>query len=262
MLLRSIEGASRRIQANCDIGMRDEKVSQEQAQQLITAILIPAQKTAKEIELESTFKRVWQGGGPFYLSLSSGITYQELVHELKVLRESIEADLEEKLFIFVPDKDAEPLYEMKEVWGPVWELLPDARGDVEESLSCHALDRHTASVFHSMRVAEYGLRHLARKLRIKITHTKKPMPVEFAAWDTVITAIKFKIEDVHKHVPKGPKRQALLERYSDAADHCLFMKEIWRNNVSHARHAYKKPEALGAIERVRDFMRFVALNFK
>ena len=60
--------------------------------------------------------------------------------------------------------------------------------------------------------------------------------------------------------PAGPKKQAKLEFYSDAADHCVFMKDIWRNNVSHSRKPYKPGEAQAVLERVRDFMIFLADN--
>lgn len=38
------------------------------------------------------------------------------------------------------------------------------------------------------------------------------------------------------------------------------MKDIWRNTVSHTRKAYNQPEALAVMERVKDFMRFLARN--
>jgi hypothetical protein len=49
-------------------------------------------------------------------------------------------------------------------------------------------------------------------------------------------------------------------KYSDAADHCEFMKDIWRNNVSHTRKAYSDPEAVAVLQRVREFMEFLAVN--
>jgi len=56
----------------------------------------------------------------------------------------------------------------------------------------------------------------------------------------------------------GPKKETLLAKYSDAADHCTYMRDLWRNPVSHTRQQYKFSEALGVYERVRDFMRFLA----
>ena len=261
MLLRHIETASRHAQTLCDQGARDDTIVDEQAKSLIQPILDLAEKYARDIELDSTLKRVWRGGGPFFFAVATGITYQKLQHELEVLRQAIEADLSDRTFVFIPPVDAKLLIEMKETWSGVWEALPDSLRDTREAISCYALDRNTAAVFHLMRVAEYGLRHIARKLRVKITHTKKAMPIEFADWEKVITGIKNKIDDVRK-LPIGPKRQGELEQYSDAADHCVYMKDIWRNNVSHARKPYKKTDALNVLERVRDFMQFVAANFK
>jgi hypothetical protein len=136
-----------------------------------------------------------------------------------------------------------------------------ARQDVRTAGSCLAVALPTASVYHSMRAAEDGLRTLARKLRVVLTHKGAVQPVEYADWDKVITGVKNEIARV-RTLPHGPKRQAQLEAYSDAADHCLFMKDIWRNTSSHTRRPYSDTEALAVFERVRDFMRFVAKHRK
>jgi hypothetical protein len=121
------------------------------------------------------------------------------------------------------------------------------------------LEQDTASVFHLMRAAEFGLRALARKLRVKITHKGKNCPIEYGDWEKVITEIKNKIAS-SRTLPAGSKRQAKLEFYSDAADHCVFMKDIWRNNVSHTRRTYSDPEALAVLSRVKGFMDFLFAN--
>jgi hypothetical protein len=36
------------------------------------------------------------------------------------------------------------------------------------------------------------------------------------------------------------------------------MKDIWRNDVSHARKSYTETEARAVIDRMRDFMIFAA----
>jgi hypothetical protein len=108
-----------------------------------------------------------------------------------------------------------------------------------------------------MRAAERGLRMLARRLHVTLTHSGKAVPIEFADWNKIITGIKNKIADAHKLAP-GPKRQAKLETYSSAADHCEYMKEIWRNNVSHTRKPYTEDEAIDALKKVRNFMQFLS----
>ena len=87
--------------------------------------------------------------------------------------------------------------------------------------------------------------------------TGKVQPIEYADWEKIITEIKNKIAQT-RALPAGPKKQAKLEFYSDAADHCTFMKDIWRNNVSHARKGYEDYESLAILGRVQDFMKFLA----
>jgi hypothetical protein len=124
--------------------------------------------------------------------------------------------------------------------------------------NCYAASQYTACVFHCMRVAEWGLRKLAanRTLRIRITKNHRSCPIEYGTWQDVITAIQNKIRKVRER-RVGPKREAELQFLSSAADHCDYMKELWRNPLSHARRWYKKPEALGVINRVKEFVTVV-----
>jgi hypothetical protein len=143
-------------------------------------------------------------------------------------------------------------------WAKAWERIPSSKSDTQEAVYCYALDRNTACVFHLMRVAEFGLRALAKKLKVKLTHGGKTVyPIEFADWGTVISECKTKIDNARKTLPPG-KRQKTMELYAEIADHCLFMKEIWRNNVSHARKPYTEHLALDAMVKVRNFMNFLA----
>jgi hypothetical protein len=145
---------------------------------------------------------------------------------------------------------------MKAEWAQVWEKIPKCRYDAEEAIYCYALERDTAVYFHSMRVAEQGLRRLAKRLRVTLTHKGARQPIESADWNDVITGINNKIKTI-RNLPRIPKREIQLDIYSDAADHCTFMKDIWRNKVSHSGKPYKPSEALSAMERVRDFMQFL-----
>ncbi|HUO29986.1 MAG TPA: hypothetical protein VMU80_12270, partial [Bryobacteraceae bacterium] len=56
---------------------------------------------------------------------------------------------------------------------------------------------------------------------------------------------------------KNRRRSARLKFYSNAAEHCLYLKEL-RNEASHTRGLYNAGEALGVMERVRAFMLFLA----
>lgn len=185
------------------------------------------------------------------------MTHGNMATQMEVLRESVRTDLNYRRFAFVPPDRAELLDHVGEHWKVVWDKLPDSITDTMDALECYALGKGTASVFHSMRIAEYCLRGLAKRLRVKLTHKGKTQPIEFADWDKIITACNNTIALSRSKSP-GPQRQRLLTFYSEAAQHCLFMKDIWRNNIAHTRQSYNDGEAKGVMDRVHDFAEFVA----
>ena len=262
MLLPHLDDNKGVMSRMCESGNGDEKLDPDALELYITPVIHQAIYHAKLAKLQSTYDRVWDGGGPFWMASRAGITYQEAKHEFTVLRQCIEADLEKRLFAFIEPKRVELSSEMQERWADVLKNIPDAKADFEDAHLAYSLELRTATVFHLMRVAEHGLRVMAKKMRVSLDLKDKKgiVPIEFADWQKVITAIKNKLSLVGA-LPTGSKRQAKLEKYSDAADHCVFMKDIWRNTVSHARRPYKDQEALAALERVRDFMQFVATGF-
>ncbi len=129
--------------------------------------------------------------------------------------------------------------------------------EILEAGSCYAAGRDTACVFHCMRVAEYALRMLAKNLKITVAHKGKAYAIEYAEWDQIITQIKNKIL-VARQLNKGRPKDDALRFYASAADHCEYMKDIWRNEVSHTRRLYSRPEAMGVLQRVRALTELVA----
>jgi hypothetical protein len=155
-------------------------------------------------------------------------------------------------FALIPE-EVTSYFEQDQLFGEVvYNAFPEARADIKDAGNCIAAELYTASVFHLMRAAELGLRRLARKLKAKVKYDGKPQPLEYAVWDRIITACHNKIKEARAISPGG-KREEALRRYSDIADHCLFMKDIWRNNTAHARRAYSQHEAIAAYKRVHDF---------
>jgi hypothetical protein len=77
-----------------------------------------------------------------------------------------------------------------------------------------------------MRVAEHGLRALARERRIKI----KNRPIEWATWQDIIKELK-KAHEAIGQGRAGPKKDADLAFYSGViADLDAFKDEFWRDN--------------------------------
>lgn len=172
--------------------------------------------------------------------------------------DNVQHALESRLFMLVPPSRS-PYWETPELfWRGSLAPFPKAiQVEALEAGACFAAARWTACVFHCMRIAEHGLRKLARLVGATITHDGKPYPVEFGEWEKIINAIKTKLAQV-RQLPRGAKRERKLKFYSDAADHCSYMKDIWRNEISHARRTYNEAEALGAMHRVRDFMQLIS----
>ena len=181
----------------------------------------------------------------------------DIARDLKSLRKTIEMELGKRKFVYVEPKNI-AYFEQDRLYGDlVYETFQAARQDLKDAGNCLAISLPTACMFHLMRVTEHGLRSLARKMHVQLTHKGKNCPIEFGDWDKLITGIKNKITAA-RSLSAGSKKQAQLEMYSNAADHCEYMKDIWRNNLSHSRKAYIDQEALAALVRVGDFMTFLA----
>ena len=135
----------------------------------------------------------------------------------------------------------------------VSDRFPNAVGDIRAAGNCLAAECDTAAVFHLMRVAEHGLRAVAKKLRVKLKHKGQNQPIEYADWNDVIVGIKNQITEARK-LSRGPKKEAALQFYSDIADQCEYMKDIWRNTIAHTRRPYSGPEAIAVTDRVKAFM--------
>lgn len=193
------------------------------------------------------------------LCLMGRPTWRTLHTELEFLRDTLHQEFQGSFFSLVHADKKHALEHLDDsaLWPMVWGKISAAEEDIRESVYCYVLDRNTACVFHLMRVAEHCLRALARKLRVSLKDRGKGQPLEFAEWNKVITGCKNRIDAASK-LPQGPKRAQKLERFSDAADHCLFMKDLFRNNVSHARKPYNDKEAMAIMSRVREFAIFTA----
>ena len=197
--------------------------------------------------------------GNFHCALSdpTGITYHLLLNEVRFLLETLNSDLKYKLFWVVQSNRefcVDPSH-MIIKWSAILESMPECKLDVEQAHHAYAFDLNSASLFHAMRVVEHGLRRLARKLRVKLTHNKQPQAIETADWNKIIERAKSNAKDMRSRAKSG-KTIAAIERYEHLLTICEHVKEH-RNAVSHVRKSYNGPEALGALQRVQEFMEAV-----
>lgn len=258
MLLHHITERREFVRKFVENGSGGDKISESNLNEFFLPTVMQAQFHAKEYSLRSTFDRVWDNG-PFMMSVKiAHITWQQMGEELRVLRECIEADLEKHLFAFIlPSKFEVMLTTANPPWEEIVTQFPDAKMDVMHAGECYAFELNTACVYHLMRITEYGLRKIAKDVGVKLTDKGKPMPVEYATWDKVINGINTKIAAT-RSLPHGAKKSKRLQFYSNTAENCSYLRDLWRNDVAHARKDYNDGEAVGVFNRVKDFMHLLA----
>jgi hypothetical protein len=169
-------------------------------------------------------------------------------------------DMNQIVAVRIPD-DGIKHYEQEKLFGVlVWSSFPSAREDIRVAGNCLAVGFDTASVFHSMRVVELGMRAVAEKLNVKI----KNRGIESADWGTIIKAIRLKIEVLQEKFDKSKRKKMgdhkKLEFLRATTDEMNVFRAYWRNNTMHTRASYTPEEAAAVLERVRYFMTRLSEN--
>jgi hypothetical protein len=179
------------------------------------------------------------------------------VQALVDLEQAVSVELQRHAFASVHPSRVQ-YFEQTDLFGKDVSLVfPLAVPDINDAGNCFALGLYTASVFHVMRAAEHGARHVARSLGLKMLKGKKPVPVEYATWDKIARQIGSKIEAEHKKNPSAA-RAARLNYWSEMVAHILAFKDAWRDDVMHSRKPYGEHEASSILDHVRGFMQRVA----
>jgi hypothetical protein len=250
-----------------DTELRDEKLDVENVSAWIEGNILLAQIISKEIGLDSTHKRVWEGGGPFWMKSRVGITWQEACSELRVLRQCVEADLEDKWFAFVLPEKAALLVTAKKDWARVLKAIPNTTDDIREALYCYALERDTASVFHLMRAAEWGLRAFCshfgfKKVRnfVKKNQRVEYTPIEYEVWEKILNQLRPKVDKKLNSLKKGSNKQVKQEFYNSILAEIEAFKGAWRNHVMHSRRHYSAEDAKSIMSHVKRFLDTLAGN--
>lgn len=167
--------------------------------------------------------------------------------DVRYLQKRVDEELSKVTFGFIP-ADRVPYYGNENLLNPkARERFPLAAREVFEAGICYANGCDTACVFHLMRAAEYGLRALAKKLRISFK-TKKgaSVPIDLQEWGTIIEKIESTI-DAMKSLPKGRRKSDDLKFYSEVAKEFRYLKDAWRNHVMHTRTFYDEHQAMGVM---------------
>lgn len=237
-------------------GERDKKVPADIITDRVFPVIMIARHHAIHAHLESTSDRVWDNG-PFSMASKTGMTWQELQNELNFLRQCIEADLEKRSFVLIQPPKDHAFLSIKAEWGMVWERFKGARYDSEQAVGCYALDFYTACIFHLMRVAELGLRGLARRMKVKLPKKKK---LEWAQWQEILKVMNDNTAKISIEMKAGPRKDELLEFYRGCLGSFYGFKDEYRNQTMHPRKQYDQFGAERALVQVKDFMNKLALR--
>ena len=179
-------------------------------------------------------------------------TYAALLREFMTFHEAIEDDINTEYFYHYRHDRGIILLRVPQDWGATLAKFESAKEEIDSGVDCYALEHHTACVFHMMRVAEHGLRALARSL--KVSFPKSGTPIEWAQWQDLIDQISAEGKKAANALPKGEKRDAARDFYSGAVHHFEGFKDKYRNAVMHVRATYDELDAQRVINQVRDFM--------
>jgi hypothetical protein len=192
--------------------------------------------------INRTHRALYQGGGH--------PSYSMVERELTALMQAIEDDLRDEHFYHYPAVKAEAIRSVHSTWGLTIKSFPSAGEEIVDAIDCYAVGHNTASVFHLMRIAEHGVRALARERQVAFPRH----PLEWAGWQNILEQTESKAKDATKGMPPGPAKDAALAFYSGAIGQFHAFKDTYRNVTMHVRRRYDELDALRAINQVRDFM--------
>lgn len=182
-------------------------------------------------------------------------TYTELTLELKALLEAIEHDLQYECFYHYPKHKLRLLGQVHGEWVGALASFQSIRPEIDAGVDCYAIGHNTACIFHMMRIAELGLRALARERQVTFPNR----PLEWAEWQNVVDEIESKAKSTVAGIPRGAGKDAAGSFYTAAVAQLRAFKET-RNRVMHMRGSFDELDALRAINQVRDFMNGLSLK--
>lgn len=185
-----------------------------------------------------------------YFISGQPITYSQIFDQLIILKEAIEDDIKTEFFYHYPKHKARLIHFCNVEWAETLKAFPSLEKEIEEGIDCYALDHNTACVFHMMRVAELGMRALARERRVSFPRH----PLEWADWQNILDETEKRARAATQGMSRGPSRDAMQAFYQGAIGQLHGFKDTYRNVVMHVRRSYDELDALKAITQVRDFM--------
>ena len=143
--------------------------------------------------------------------------YSEIANALFRFYDDLRMELMGEYFFHYPREIVELIHRVDVDWKQALVGFPSLRREVMASIDCYALGDYSGCVFHMMRVAETGLRAIARERGVYSLKAKKNQtkPIAWGTWQEVFHAIGSCLVEI-RNAPQGPKRDLALNFYNSA----------------------------------------------
>jgi hypothetical protein len=240
-------------------------VSQYFIEKHVNPILNFCRDQCEAVPLRDTINRI---NGDLAAHVESGnMTNVELRMHIREVRKDIIRELEQETFIYVPKNNAREIMNSVEDWSIIMGHFHSVKTDVDHHHDCFAVEKNDASVFHLMRVVEWGLRafcvHMGfRNIKSKIKASGKVefTPIEYSVWEPMLNQIQKRVDSKLEKMKRGSAKQKAQEFYVPLLQDLRAFKDAWRNHVMHNRTSYTREDVLSVASHVRRFMLALAIR--
>jgi hypothetical protein len=191
--------------------------------------------------------------------LREKLTTDEWGDRLVELERRFHEDTEDLHLLFIEQSKFD-IYEDEKPFGDLVDKnFPTARDDISEAAKCYATGRNRASVLHLMRVMEFGLQLLHK--RLKLPYPSNPN------WHALLESIDEKITANDAAHPRPASWAKVRVFYMESARHFRFFKDA-RNAAVHVEFSAKnyvapnEETAERIFGEVKHFMQHLATKSK
>lgn len=172
---------------------------------------------------------------------------------MHVLLNAIIAELKLRLYLRIPDDRAKYWEKADLLTEPARQKFPMAYAELTASSTAFACGLWVASVFHSMRAAEVGLRAMAIDLGVTFTHGD----LSLEQWMTIIRSVEAKIKEIEQE-KKSTDKADRQRFYSEAAAQFRFFKDGYRVRAAHVFDPFSQSQALSILNQTCAFFEVLA----
>ena len=181
-----------------------------------------------------------------------GVEFQRLKNFVNVILTTLPDELSSRLMMVVAYRDSHLFSGSVPLFGAeVGRRFSSIAYDIDEAGKCLALERSTASAFHSIRVLEAAIRALSRCL-----HIPDPTKANERSWFKALIALKAAIDA--KWPTSSDRLYGDSRIFEEIHASLAAIQNPWRNATMHLDQKYTQEEAREIFDVVRGLMRRVA----